>query len=399
MRAVEIVAPHFTDRVAEAQHVVASHEHSLALAEVDRELLSDTLGGLRRAIGDRCAAEQLLHGEPHPGNVFNTRNGLVLFIDLETCCSDPVEFAFAHVPEPEAVSSATRTLTARSSATAEGSCLPWSASWRWDLEDQMSEGRQVGTNSSVPSAKARHGRRLMSRELTGDILTPGRDWRIRSTGRRPPGVRGKCRDGRAVASFQVRDGGRGGLVGQVLLDVVVVLAVALMLGLTVFLVGAMCLRRWWRRQREGLALTLNGLALGAAVSGVRWLWTRPAPDHRWRTLHRARRNLLRASTGAENAVLEARAAGASLGHLEGLTRRLCQSAVDVDRSLRIAQQSGSNEHAGEILRHADELTKAARSIQRTAAISLAELHRLTTDELVGHVQLEEQTFLRGTAAR
>jgi hypothetical protein len=186
--------------------------------------------------------------------------------------------------------------------------------------------------------------------------------------------------------------------GQMLLDVVVVLSVALTLGVMVLFVGAMWLRRWWRRQRAGLALTLNGLVLGAAASSVRWLWTRPVPDRRWRTLHRARRDLLRASAGAESAVLEARATGAPLGDLESLTRRLRQSATDVDRSLRIAQQSSSSEHVGELLRHADELTKAARAIQRTAATSLAELHRLTTEELVGHVQLEERAFHRGTAA-
>jgi Ser/Thr protein kinase RdoA (MazF antagonist) len=43
-------------------------------------------------------AEQLLHGEPHPGNVLGTKTGL-LFIDLETCCRGPVEFDPAHVPE------------------------------------------------------------------------------------------------------------------------------------------------------------------------------------------------------------------------------------------------------------------------------------------------------------
>ena len=34
-------------------------------------------------IGAHGGADQLLHGEPHPGNVLTTKNGLV-FIDLET---------------------------------------------------------------------------------------------------------------------------------------------------------------------------------------------------------------------------------------------------------------------------------------------------------------------------
>jgi Ser/Thr protein kinase RdoA (MazF antagonist) len=57
----------------------------------DRELLGGTLRSLRRLIGGRGGVEQLLHGEPHPGNVLTTKNGL-LFIDLETCCRGPVEF-------------------------------------------------------------------------------------------------------------------------------------------------------------------------------------------------------------------------------------------------------------------------------------------------------------------
>ena len=98
MRKLEITAPHFTDRVAEAQQLVANSDQTPALSDKDRELLNDTLWSLGRAIGDRGAAEQLLHGEPHPGNVLNTKNGL-LFIDLETCCRGPVEFDLAHVPE------------------------------------------------------------------------------------------------------------------------------------------------------------------------------------------------------------------------------------------------------------------------------------------------------------
>ena len=52
----------------------------------------------RRVIHDHGPAEQLLHGEPHPGNLLSTTDGPV-FIDLETCCRGPVEFDLAHVPE------------------------------------------------------------------------------------------------------------------------------------------------------------------------------------------------------------------------------------------------------------------------------------------------------------
>src|SRR5881409_3231997 len=93
-----VTTPHFTDRVAEAQQLVAGRGRTPALADADRELLSHTLRSLRRAIGDRGAVEQLLHGEPHQGNVLRTKNG-PLFIDLETCCRGPVEFDLAHAPE------------------------------------------------------------------------------------------------------------------------------------------------------------------------------------------------------------------------------------------------------------------------------------------------------------
>jgi hypothetical protein len=59
MRELDVAAPHFTDRVEQAQQLVASRDHTPALADADRELLGDTLRGLRRAIGDRGVAEQL----------------------------------------------------------------------------------------------------------------------------------------------------------------------------------------------------------------------------------------------------------------------------------------------------------------------------------------------------
>jgi hypothetical protein len=64
MQRVAVTAPHFMDRVAEAQHLISSRDRTPALADVDRELLTNTLRSLRRSIGDHGAAEQLLHGEP-----------------------------------------------------------------------------------------------------------------------------------------------------------------------------------------------------------------------------------------------------------------------------------------------------------------------------------------------
>jgi hypothetical protein len=140
MRTLDITAPRFTDRVAEAQQLVTSRDRTPALADADRVLLSNALRTSRRAIEDRGAPEQLLHGEPHPGNVLSTKNGL-LFIDLETCCRGPVEFDLAHVPEdvswryPDADQDLLRECRVL--------VLAMVAAWRWDPTDQLPNGQRA----------------------------------------------------------------------------------------------------------------------------------------------------------------------------------------------------------------------------------------------------------------
>ena len=58
MRKIDVTTPHFTDRVAEAQQLVASRDRTPGLADADRELLSNTLPSLTRAICDRGADER-----------------------------------------------------------------------------------------------------------------------------------------------------------------------------------------------------------------------------------------------------------------------------------------------------------------------------------------------------
>lgn len=141
MRQIDVTAPHFTDRVAEAQRLVGNRAHTPELADVDREILSNTLRSLRRTIGDCGAAEQLLHGEPHPGNLLRTKNGL-LFIDLETCCCGPVEFDIAHAPDEisEHYSDADQDLLRKCQVL----MLAMIATWRWDRDDQLPNGRRLG---------------------------------------------------------------------------------------------------------------------------------------------------------------------------------------------------------------------------------------------------------------
>jgi hypothetical protein len=87
--------PHFMERVDEALRLVDDPTNNPEIGGADRELLSTTLRTMGRTIMDRGAPEQLLHGEPHPGNVLRTK-GRLLFVDLETCCRGPVEFDIAH---------------------------------------------------------------------------------------------------------------------------------------------------------------------------------------------------------------------------------------------------------------------------------------------------------------
>jgi aminoglycoside phosphotransferase (APT) family kinase protein len=142
LRTLSIPAPHFADRVKQAQQLVDSRDRTPALADADRELLRDTLRGLGRMIGERAAAEQLLHGEPHPGNVLATKNG-PLFIDLETCCLGPVEFDLAHAPAE--VSEHYPDVDEDLLRECRVLVLAMITTWRWDRDDQLPNGHQLGT--------------------------------------------------------------------------------------------------------------------------------------------------------------------------------------------------------------------------------------------------------------
>jgi aminoglycoside phosphotransferase (APT) family kinase protein len=142
MCTLDVSAPHFTDRVEQAQQLVANLDRTPALGDADRELLGNTLRSLRRLTSERGGVEQLLHGEPHPGNLLSTKNGL-LFIDLETCCRGPVEFDLAHAPEQvgEHYAGVDQDLLRQCRILV----LAMITTWRWDRGDQLPNGRQLGT--------------------------------------------------------------------------------------------------------------------------------------------------------------------------------------------------------------------------------------------------------------
>ncbi|MFE7464213.1 phosphotransferase [Streptomyces sp. NPDC057499] len=141
MRTIDVPSPRFTDRITEAQDVVADPYRSPELPDTDRVFLAGRLADLRRAIDDHGAPEQLLHGEPHPGNVLSTRDG-PLFVDLETCCRGPVEFDLAHVPE--AVCAHYPNVDRELLDACRQLVLAMVAAWRWERGDQFPDGRRFG---------------------------------------------------------------------------------------------------------------------------------------------------------------------------------------------------------------------------------------------------------------
>ena len=141
MRQVDVTVPHFTERVALAESLVRDPEATPNLPVQDRTLLMDTLGSLRDAVVNRGADEQLLHGEPHPANVLSTERGL-LFVDLETCCRGPVEFDIAHAPEE--VGQVYRGADPDLLQDCRVLALAVATTWRWDRNDQLPNGRELG---------------------------------------------------------------------------------------------------------------------------------------------------------------------------------------------------------------------------------------------------------------
>jgi hypothetical protein len=108
-------------------------------------------------VRERGAAEQLLHGEPHPGNLLATDNGPV-FIDFETCCRGPVEFDLAHAPEE--VGDHYPGVDHDRLRDCRILVLAMITAWRWDRDDQLPNGRQLGSEG-LGQIRAARGRSSM----------------------------------------------------------------------------------------------------------------------------------------------------------------------------------------------------------------------------------------------
>ncbi len=139
-RTLDVTVPHFTNRVGEAQELVATRDRTPTLPDAERDLLARSLRECSRLIGEHGRVEQLLHGEPHPGNLISTDRG-PLFIDLETCCRGPVEFDLAHVPAE--VCARYPDLDRELLGECRGLVLAMVTAWRWDIEDQFPNGQRA----------------------------------------------------------------------------------------------------------------------------------------------------------------------------------------------------------------------------------------------------------------
>lgn len=141
LRQVDVRAPHVTDRLAEIRRWLATPDVTPDLAGEDRDLLVDRIANAGSSFVDRGAAEQLLHGEPHPWNVLTTKNG-PLFIDFENTARGPVEYDLAWVPREvsERYPDADQDLV----DACRGGVLAIIAAHRWHRDDQHPSGRESG---------------------------------------------------------------------------------------------------------------------------------------------------------------------------------------------------------------------------------------------------------------
>jgi hypothetical protein len=96
-RQIDLAAPHVSSRIADWARHAADPGVTPDLLGSDRELLCNTLERASTAIERQATNEQLLHGEPHSGNVLSTKTG-PRFIDLGTCQRGPVEYDLSYAP-------------------------------------------------------------------------------------------------------------------------------------------------------------------------------------------------------------------------------------------------------------------------------------------------------------
>lgn len=101
LRQIDGAAPHVAIRIAGWAEELRDQQQTPELPAAERELLSTTFGQVQTVMNRWERADQVLHGEPHPGNLLATSSG-PRFIDFHTCQRGPVEYDIAFLPEDAA---------------------------------------------------------------------------------------------------------------------------------------------------------------------------------------------------------------------------------------------------------------------------------------------------------
>jgi len=143
--------------------------------------------------------------------------------------------------------------------------------------------------------------------------------------------------------------------------------------------AVVAVRRRYRALRRRVEALRDGGAVAEIVRQLDAAWRRyPVTDASWRRSRRAQRSMWMAVEGSEKAVRHAEAAGAPVGDLPSLARRLHQSAGDVDRLLSLQAHGAPGTGTDEAYAQAASVTSAAQEIHRAATVSL---HRFTSPDV------------------
>jgi hypothetical protein len=138
---IDLSVAHVTDRVDEVRAWLADDEVTPDLTREDRALLVERLEIPGDLVARRHVSEQVLHGEPHAGNVLATGDEVV-FIDFENCARGPVEYDLAWVPS--AVASRYRDADLELLGECRRLVLAIVAAHRWRRDDDHPSGRPSG---------------------------------------------------------------------------------------------------------------------------------------------------------------------------------------------------------------------------------------------------------------
>ncbi len=89
--------PSLADKIDDAAALFRDRDRTPGLADRDRRAAARAEPRIRELL-DPLEPDTALHGEPHDGNVIWTGDGPLL-IDFEACCTGPLEWALAYLPD------------------------------------------------------------------------------------------------------------------------------------------------------------------------------------------------------------------------------------------------------------------------------------------------------------